>query len=167
MSPLRKVGASTSSTQVRAMLSLIGPPVSQGPPISQGAVIVSWRRAAMNVMVLLPPNGALPISLSHRAARSRSGAMLVLVRVSSMKTNHFRSTKPWWAFQRKRLRATSACPAHGRARFFEAERTGMREGPHPAVIDIQPQFGQFGHLTAQREAPNRPSAHAVSPPQRP
>ena len=43
--------------------------------------------AAMKVMVFQCPNGALPIRRLPRAAQPRSGVLLVLAQVSSMKTS--------------------------------------------------------------------------------
>ena len=49
-----------------------------GPSMTQGAVIASWRKVAMKVIVFQCPKGALPISRLPRAAQPRNGVMLVL-----------------------------------------------------------------------------------------
>ena len=59
---------------------------SIGPSRSQGASIRSWRSAARKVVVFQWPCGTLALSRMPRGAQPRSGAMLVLVQVSSMKT---------------------------------------------------------------------------------
>ena len=54
----------------------------------------SWRRAARKVMVFQWPCGAFPGKRCPHGAHPRSGAMLVLVQVSSMKTRRLGSMRP-------------------------------------------------------------------------
>src|SRR6266852_2551893 len=123
---------------------------SIGPSSSQGAVIRSCRSAARNVMVLQRPSGTLPIRRLPRGAQPRSGVMLVLVQVSSMKTRRAGSTRSWYLVHCARRRATS-----GRSRspattvFFEAQLLGVDEAPDRPVIDLETTLGQFGHQPAQ------------------
>src|SRR5436190_2235147 len=103
-------------------------------------------------MVLQRPSGTLPIRRLPRGAQPRSGAMLVLVQVSSMKTRRAGSTRSWYLIHCARRRATS-----GRSRspaatlFFEAQLLGVHKLPDRAVIDLQPALSQLGHQAAERE----------------
>src|ERR1700745_4347710 len=65
-----------------------------GPFMSQGASTRSWRRAARNVIVCQRPCGTLTRNLWPRGAHPLSGAMLVLVQVSSMKTRRSGAIRP-------------------------------------------------------------------------
>jgi hypothetical protein len=60
-----------------------------------------------NVMVLQRPCGTLAGSRERRYPQPRSGAMLVLVQVSSMKTRRTGSIPLWCAVDCARRRATS------------------------------------------------------------
>src|SRR5271167_4666175 len=99
------------------------------------------------------PWGTLATSLSPRGAHPRSGSMLVLVQVSSMKTR--RSGSIWFCrfIHCARRRATS-----GRSRslatrlFFEAELCRVDEVPHRPIIDLEAALGELGYQPAQREA---------------
>src|SRR6266852_8542383 len=125
---------------------------SIGPSSSQGALIRSCRSAARNVIVLQRPSGTLPIRRLPRGAQPRSGAMLVLVQVSSMKTRRAGSTRSWYLIHCVRRRATS-----GRSRspattlFFEAQLLVVHEGPDRPVVHLQPALGEFGHQPEQGE----------------
>src|ERR1700758_3442757 len=96
--------------------------------------------------------GTLPINRSPRSAHPRSGAMLVLVQVSSMKTRRSAAMRPWYFVHCARRRATS-----GRSRspattlFFEAELLGVYELPHRAVIDLQSARAELRDKPAQGE----------------
>src|SRR6266852_9528867 len=125
---------------------------SIGPSSSQGAVIRSCRSAARNVMVLQRPSGTLPIRRLPRGAQPRSGVMLVLVQVSSMKTRRAGSTRSWYLVHCARRRATS-----GRSRspattlFFKAQLLGVDELPDRPVIDFQPAPSELASQPAQGE----------------
>src|SRR5580700_2127215 len=92
------------------------------------------------------------MSLSPSGAHPLSGAMLVLIQVSSMKTRRSGSIRSCRSTHCVRRRATS-----GRSRslattvFFEAELLGLDEVPHRTVIDLEAAIGQLAHQTAQRE----------------
>ena len=85
-----------------------------------------------------------------RGAHPRSGAMLVLVQVSSMKTrraglirSRYSSTVPVGVPRR-------GGPARWRSRFFfEAQLLSVDKLPHRAVVDLQAALGQFAHQTPQ------------------
>src|ERR1035437_4030421 len=87
-----------------------------------------------------------------RGAHPRSGAMLVLVQVSSMKTRRSGSMRLRYFVHCARLWAMS-----GRSRslattlFFEAQLLGMDEVPDRPVIDLEAAFGEFGDQPAQGE----------------
>src|SRR5262245_45370230 len=89
-----------------------------------------------------------------RCAQPRSGAMLVLAQVSSMTTRREGSPGLRYLIHCARRRATS-----GRSRsppttlFFEAQLLGMHEGPHRAVIHLQPARCELGYQPAQGEVP--------------
>src|SRR6476620_5213816 len=78
-----------------------------GPSRSHGASTRSCRKAARNVIVLQWPCGTLAGRRSPRGAQPRSGAMLVFVQVSSMKTRRAGSTSRCRAAHWARCRATS------------------------------------------------------------
>src|SRR4051812_29850844 len=123
-----------------------------GPSMTHGADIRSQRSAAMNVIVFQWPKGADAASRCPHGPQPRSGAMLVLIQVSSIKTRREASILPWWVFQRTRLRATSgrSCSA-ARIVFFKAQAFGMNEGPHSPHIGFDAAFGQLGGQLAQGE----------------
>src|SRR6266404_4179327 len=103
-------------------------------------------------MVLQRPSGILPIRRLPRGAQPRSGAMLVLVQVSSMKTRRAGSTRSWYFIHCARRRATS-----GRSRspatmlFFEAQLLVMDKGPDRPVVNLQAALGEFAHQPEQGE----------------
>src|SRR5579862_6521265 len=103
-------------------------------------------------MVRQRPSGTLPIRRLPRGAQPRSGAILVLVQVSSMNTRRAGSTRSWYLIHCARRRATS-----GRSRspattlFFEAELLGVDELPHRTVVDLQPARGKLADEPAQGE----------------
>src|SRR6266404_6545195 len=115
-------------------------------------MIRSCRSAARNVIVLQRPSGTLPIRRLPRGAQPRSGAMLVLVQVSSMKTRRAGSTRSWYLIHCARRRATS-----GRSRspattlFFEAQPLVVDKGPDRAVVNLQTALGEFAHQPEQGE----------------
>src|ERR1700684_1508159 len=112
----------------------------------------SWRRAATKVMVFQGPWGTLAPSRSPRGAQPRSGAMFVLVQVSSMNTKRSGSIRLCRSVHWARRRATS-----GRSRslattvFFEAEPFGVHEVPHRSIVDLEAALGEFRHQSAQGE----------------
>src|ERR1700704_4895823 len=120
--------------------------------MNHGAVIRSWRKAARKVMVCQRPCGTLALIRWPRGAQPRSGAMLVLVQVSSMNTRREGSI---------RSRYLVHCAAGGRHRdgparrqsasFFVTELLGVDEFPHRAVIHLQATLGEFSHQPAQGE----------------
>src|ERR1700684_2378556 len=123
-----------------------------GPSSIHGASILSWRRAAMNVMVFQWPKGTLAVSLRPRGAHPRSGSMSVLVQVSSMKTRRSGAIRSCRSFHCVLRRATS-----GRSRslattlFFEAELLGVDEVPDRSVFDLETATGEFHDKTPQRK----------------
>src|SRR5215831_9922954 len=123
-----------------------------GPSRSHGASIRSCRNAARKVVVFQRRCGTLAVSLRPRGAHPRSGAILVLVHVSSMKTRRSGSMRARYFVHWARRRATS-----GRSRspaatlFFEAQLLGMHEVPHRVVVDLQAATGKFGNQTAYGE----------------
>src|SRR5215470_1145385 len=114
----------------------------------------SWRNAAMKVIVFQRPCGTMALSLRPRGAHPLSGAMLVLVQVSSMKTRRSGAIRSWYFVHCARRRAMS-----GRSRspattlFFKAQLLVMHEGPHRAVIHLQAALGELGYQPAQGEVP--------------
>src|SRR5229473_7703730 len=87
-----------------------------------------------------------------RGAHPRSGAMLVLVQVSSMKTRRSGAILFWYLAHCTRRRATP-----GRSRspattvFFEAQLLGVHEAPDRSVINLETALGKFDHQPAQGE----------------
>ena len=65
-------------------------------------------------MVFQWPCGTVALSRSPRGAQPRSGAMLVLVQVSSMNTRRDGSIRPWYFTHCARRRATSGRVPLGR-----------------------------------------------------
>src|SRR3954453_5461895 len=110
------------------------------------------RKAARNVIVFQWPWGTLALRRCPRGAQPRSGAMLVLVQVSSMKTRRAGSTRSWYLIHCARRRATS-----GRSRspattlFFEAQFLVVDKSPDRAVVDLQTALGKFTHQPEQGE----------------
>src|SRR6266851_6569195 len=103
-------------------------------------------------MVFQRPCGTLVRNRRPRGPHPRSGAMLVLVQVSSMKTRRPGSIRLWRAVHCTRLRATSgrSCSLASTV-FFEAQLLGMDEVPYRVVVDLQTTPGQLGHQPAQGE----------------
>src|SRR5947209_7432016 len=120
-----------------------------GRSSSHGASMRSRRSAATKVMVFQCPYGTLLRSRAPRGPQPRSGAMLVLVQVSSIKTRRSGSIRVHrdWLIERCRgstftLRGLVAelaerCSAASTV-FFEAESLGVHEAPHCAVVDLEP-----------------------------
>src|ERR1700731_4682985 len=112
----------------------------------------SCRRAATKVRVFQWPCGTLATSLAPRAAHPLSGAMLVLVQVSSMKTRRSGAIRFCLFVHRARRRAMP-----GRSRslamtvFFEAELLGVNEVPHRSIVGFEATLGEFGLKTTQGE----------------
>src|SRR5215831_12823379 len=123
-----------------------------GPSRSHGASIRSCRNAARKVVVFQRRCGTLAVSLRPRGAHPRSGAILVLVHVSSMKTRRSGSMRARYFVHCARRLATS-----GRSRspattlFFEAELLGMDELPYRTVVNLQPALSKLGDQAAQGE----------------
>jgi hypothetical protein len=65
-----------------------------GPSMTHGALMRSQRSAAMKVMVFQWPKGADASRRCPLGPQPRSGAMLVLIQVSSMKTKREVSILP-------------------------------------------------------------------------
>ena len=93
-----------------------------------------------------------------------SGAMLVEVQVSSMKTRRAGSTSRCRLAHCARRRATSgrSCSA-AISVFFVTELLGVDELPDRAVVDLEAALGELGHEPAQGEvalpaAPDHPVA---------
>src|SRR4029077_18837436 len=106
------------------------------------------------VRVFQWPCGTLAMSLAPRAAHPLSGAMLVFVHVSSMKTKRSGSICFCRLAHLARRRAMS-----GRSRslamtvFFEAELLGVNEVPHRSIVNLEAARGKCGHEPAQGELP--------------
>src|SRR6202167_1297064 len=81
-----------------------------GPSKTHGAVSRSQRKAPRKVRVRQRPCGAKPCNRLPFGPQPRSGAMLVLIQVSSMKTSRLGSKRSCQAFQRALRRATSTRP---------------------------------------------------------
>ena len=102
-----------------------------------GASTRSQRSAARKVMVFQWPCGTAAFSRCPRGAQPRSGAMLVLVQVSSRNTRRDGSIRPWCFAHCARRRATS-----GRSRsaaisvFFYA--SAPRRGRTPTPCGSRP-----------------------------
>src|SRR5207245_6537062 len=98
------------------------------------------------------PWGTLATSRSPCGAHPLSGAILVFIQVSSMKTRRSGSIRPCRFIHRTRRRAMS-----GRSRslattvFFEAEPLVVDEVPHRPIIDLEAPSGELGHEPAQGE----------------
>src|SRR5229473_5917252 len=105
-------------------------------------------------MVFQRPCGTLAGSRRPRGPHPRSGAMLVLVQVSSMKTRRTGSIRLWRAVHCARRRATSgrSCSLASTV-FFEAQLLGVDEVPHRAVIGLKAAPSELGHKPAQGEVP--------------
>src|SRR5229473_1922193 len=105
-------------------------------------------------MVFQRPCGTLAGSRRPRGPHPRSGAMLVLVQVSSMKTRRTGSIRLWRAVHCARRRATSgrSCSLASTV-FFEAHLLGMDEVPYRPVIDCEAAPGQLAHQPAQGKIP--------------
>src|SRR5258708_34554443 len=144
-----------------------------GPSITSGASSRSQRRAAIKVIVFQWPCGALATSLRPFGPQPRSGVIFVLIHVSfvlihvsfvlihvsfvlihvsfvlihvsSMKTRRDGSMLAWRAFQRSRLRATSArsCSLANRL-FFENQPFLANESPNRAPIRLDAALRKFG-----------------------
>src|SRR3954447_15218936 len=125
-----------------------------GPSRSHGASTRSCRKAARNVIVLQWPCGTSAGRRSPRGDQARSGAMLVLVQVSSMKTRRAGSTSRCRAAHWARRRATSgrSCSA-AISVFFITELLGVDELPDRAVVDLEAALGELSHEPAQGEVP--------------
>src|SRR5215831_7866633 len=123
-----------------------------GPSRSHGASIRSCRNAARKVVVFQRRCGTLAVSLRPRGAHPRSGAILVLVHVSSMKTRRSGSMRARYFVHCARRRATSGRSRSPATRlFFEAQLLGMDELPDRAIIDLEAALGELGHQPAQSE----------------
>src|ERR1700691_4857701 len=109
----------------------------------------SWRKAAMKVMVCQRTCGTLALMRCPRSAQPRSGAILVLVQVSSMNTSRVGSIRSLYLAHCARRRATSgrSCSA-AISVFFVSELLSVDELPHRAVIDLEATLGEFGHQPA-------------------
>src|SRR5216684_8212190 len=103
-------------------------------------------------MVFQRPCGTLAGSRRPRGPHPRSGAMLVLVQVSSMKTRRTGSIRLWRAVHCARRRATAgrSCSLASTV-FFEAQLLGLNEIPHRPIIDLEAALGELGHQPAQGE----------------
>src|ERR1700730_9237821 len=97
MSPGRKVGTPTCATSTRKLSPLIG------PSSPRGAVISSHRKAARKVFQF--PCGALAMRAGPRLFQPCVRVILVLVRVSAMKTRRLGSSRDGIFFLRARWRA--------------------------------------------------------------
>ena len=115
--------------------------------MNHGAVMRSWRKAAMKVMVCQRPCGTLALMRCPRGAQPRSGAILVLVQVSSMNTSRvgidpisiLGPLRPPTGDVGTVLLGANQLP------FFITELLSVDELPHRAVIDLEATLSQFGH----------------------
>ena len=151
-SPGRSVGTRCCSTQAWKERWLIG------PSNTHGALSPLRRRAARKVRVRQRPCGAKPFRRCPFGAQPRSGAMLVLIQVSSTNTSRRRSAR-----HRDRLRAIAVriC-SRANCVFFEAQALAAQEPPDrvPAHRDavarqllLQPVDGQVRGGRHQRVHP--------------
>src|ERR1700722_17614788 len=103
-------------------------------------------------MVRQCPCGAKPRSRAPFAPHPRSGAMVVLIQVSSMKTRRPGSRSACQDRQRRRLWTTSerACSLANSV-FFEPQSLASQELPHRIVRDLDPACGQFSFQAMQRQ----------------
>ena len=101
-SPGRSVGTRCCSTHAWKAGRLIG------PSKTHGALSPSRRRPARKVRVRQRPCGAKPFRRCPFGAHPRSGAMLVLIQVSSTNTSRSGSSRRRSVRHRARLRATAA-----------------------------------------------------------
>ncbi len=138
MSPGRRVGTRNCSTQAWNRHPLIG------PSNTQGAVMPLARSPARNVMVDQRMNGTAATRRSPCVAQPRVRVMLVLAQVSSTKISRSGSTRPWYRFQRSRLRATSgrSCSA-ARRLFFEGQARVAKKTPNGVIADFGATVGQL------------------------
>src|SRR5579883_2506140 len=115
-----------------------------GPSNRQGAVRRSQRKAPRNVSVRQWPCGVKPRTRSPFGPHPRSGAMLVLIQVSSIKTRRRGSSLACHECQRWRLRAMSE-RARSRASsvFFEAQPFAAQKQPNCIVGDLNPARSEF------------------------
>jgi hypothetical protein len=90
-------------------------------------------------MVFQRRRGTFAVSLVPRGAQPLSGAMLVLVQVSSMKTRRAGSIRPRYLIHCLRLRATSgrSCSLASTV-FLKAQLFGVDEVPDRPVIHLEP-----------------------------
>src|SRR5437660_3268040 len=103
----------------------------------------------MKVMVCQRPCGTLAGRRWPRGAQPRSGAILVLVQVSSMKTR-----REGYGSGRPSIGRAGAPHRGDRARwrsasFFMTELLVVDEPPDRAIVDLQPALPQLGHQAAQ------------------
>ena len=98
------------------------------------------------------PCGTLASSLMPRRAHPRSGAMLVRLQVSSMKTKRSGSIP---GLIRRPLRPPSrhvgTIALTGDDGFFEAQLLGVNEVPHRVVVDLETAIGKLSHQPTQRK----------------
>jgi hypothetical protein len=120
----------------------------------QSALIRSRGSAAMKVIVFQWPRGSIAWRRWPLGPQPRSGAMLVLIQVSSTKTNRAASILFWCAFQRCRLWATSGLFRSADC-FFEAQALGVNENPHRARICLDATCSQLRRQLRIVNGPDR------------
>ncbi len=112
----------------------------------------SSRRAPRKVSVRQWPCGAKPRRRLPHGPQPRSGAMLVLIQVSSMNTSRSGSRPACQERQRCRRRATSvrAC-SRATIVFFETQPLAPQEVPHRVVRDLHTARRKFVLQSMQRQ----------------